>query len=66
MGYRPVPTSPISEASGPGDRVKWDKVPGYALNAEDFIESILDQDEAFAAWFRKREAEREEARELYR
>jgi len=66
MGHRPIPTSPISDASGPGDRVKWDKVPGYALNAEAFIESILAQDEAFAAWFREREIEREEAAQLYK
>ena len=66
MGYRPIPTGPISDASGPGDRVKWDKQDGYGLNAEAFIEKYLAQDEAFAAWFRKREIEREEAAQLYK
>lgn len=66
MGYRPIPASPISDASGPGDRVKWHREDWYALNDEAFIEKYLAKDEAFAAWFRKREQEREEAAQLYR
>ena len=63
---RPIPTSPISDAPGPGDRVKWDREDGYALNAEAFIKKYLAKDEAFADWFRKREIEREEAAQLYK
>ena len=48
MCYRPIPTSPISDAPGPGDRVKWDREDVYALNAEAFIKKYLAQDEAFA------------------
>ena len=50
--------------------MRWDREDEYALNAEAFITKYLAQDEAFAAWFRKREAEREaereEAAQLYR
>ena len=66
MGYRPIPTSPISDAPGPVARVKWDREDVYALNAEAFIKKYLAQDEAFADWFRKREMEREEAAQLYK
>ena len=48
MGYRPIPTSPISDAPGPVARVKWDREDVYALNAEAFIKKYLAQDEAFA------------------
>ena len=74
MGYRPIPTSPISDASGPGDRVRWDKQDGYGLNAEAFIKKYLAErgndrrkgcSQPFAEWFRNREQEREEARKLY-
>lgn len=61
MGHRPIPTSPISDASGPGDRVKWDKVPDIdKLSAEEFIAQYLATCKPdFVEWYLLRQEERD-------